>query len=217
MKKIVFIILSAFIIFLGGCSNNTLSLKTENEQLKSKVFQLEKELNDKNNKITEFQNNEINTLNINYIENKSSKSFVEKKCNLLALPVNNSVKLNDVSYNTVVTVLDTANVNNVTWLYVAIPIYDSPTNYKGWIKESDTVLYTKDKIAKVQSEVMVKKGTNIYETETFEDIKSVKPYMADGSEHGRIQEKKDGYMKVQCAGGRTIWVNETSVVYPEVD
>jgi hypothetical protein len=46
----------------------------------------------------------------------------------------------------------------VIWLYISIPVYDAPMNYKGWIKESDTVLYTKDKINSVQGDVKVKKG-----------------------------------------------------------
>lgn len=216
MKR-AYIILLVFIMFLGGCSNNTQLLKNDSEQLKSKVSQLEKELVEKNNKITELQKDEISNLNINYIENSSSKGFVEKKCGLLALPVDNSFKLNDVLENTVVTILDTVNVNSATWLYVAMPVYNSPTNYKGWIKESDTVPYAKDKINKVQSELKVKKGADVYEAETLEAVKSVKPYKADGSEHGRMQEKKDGFINIQCAGGKTIWINEASVIYPELN
>lgn len=217
MKKIVSILLLVFIMFLGGCSNNSQSIKNESEQLKSKVSELEKELIEKNTKITELQKNEINNLNINYINNNISKGFVEKKCSLLALPVDNSVKINTILGNTVVKVLDTANVNNVTWLYVAIPVCDSPTNYKGWIKESDTVPYTKEKINKVQSEVKVKLGADVYEAENFDGIKSVKSYKADDSQLGRIQEKKDGFIKIECAGGKTIWINEASVFYPELN
>ena len=217
MKKFVFIILITFIALLAGCSNDSQSIKSENEQLKNQISKLEKDLDNKNSKIIELQNKELDNLTINYIENASGKRLIEKQCELFGLPADNAIKINSILENTVVTILDTANVNNVIWLYVAIPVYDSPSNYKGWIKEVDTVLYTKDKINKVQSDIKVIKGEAVYDTNKFEDIKSVNPYNAESAEHGRIQEKKDGYIKLECAGGNTIWVKVTSVIYPEVD
>lgn len=219
MKKNIFIIFIVFGLLLSGCSNENQSIKSENEQLILKISQLEKELSDKNSKIIELenaQNNVIDNITVNYIENKSSKMFVEKKCDLLALPIENTIKLNPIDENTVVYVLDTAEVNNVIWLYVSIPVYDTPSNYKGWIKEADSVVYTKEIMNKVQSDVKVIEGEDVYETSNFEDIKTVIPYKAN-KEHGRILEKKDGYVNISCSGGKTIWVKDTSIIYPDVD
>lgn len=215
MKKIILIILFTFIMLLCGCSNDSEAVKSENEQLKSKILQLEKDLNDKNAKIIELQNKKTKSLTINYIENTSRKRFVEKQCEILALPTEDTFELNHIEDNTVVTVIDTVSVNNIIWHYVLIPVYDSPCNSKGWLKESDTAPYTKDKVNKVQSDVKVKKDADVYETEDYENIRSAKPYKAKGIERGRILDKKNGYIKLGCPGGLGIWVIESSIIYPE--
>ena len=218
MKKITYIILIIFVVLTSGCSNsNQAAVKFENEQLKNKITHIEKDLNDKNSKITELQNKDLSNLTINYIQNENSRRFVEKQCGLNGLPINNSIKLNTIKENTVVTILDTANVNNVIWIYVVIPVYDSPSNMKGWIKEAETVLYTKSKVKSVQSEVLVKNGEAVYEIFDFENRKSNTPYKANDVVRGRIEEKRDGYVRLSCPGGNTIWVKENSIIYPEVD
>jgi hypothetical protein len=176
------------------------------------IIQPTKTINNQEN----LQSNSDSNLTINYIENKYQKVFVENKIDLIALPLDDSIILNTIYENTVVNVIDTAEVNNVIWLYVSIHVYDTPSNYKGWIKESDTVLYTKDKISKVQSHVTVKDGEDIFETYNFEDISITEPYKSN-NDGGRIEEKKDGFVRIQSAGGKTIWVKEVSIIYPEVD
>jgi outer membrane murein-binding lipoprotein Lpp len=217
MKKIIAIFLILLVVLISGCSNPTQTINNENIQLKSRVAQLENDLNDKNNQITELQNINFDPLTINYIENLTTKRFVEKQCDLLGLPIINSVKLNKIYENTVVTILDTVDVVNNIWFYVEIPVYDSPSNMKGWIKESDTVLYTKDKINSVQSDVRIKEGVAVYEVFEFSMIKTTKPYKAEDYLRGRIEEKRDGYARLGCPGGNTIWVKEDSIIYPEVN
>lgn len=214
MKKTIAIFIVLSVIFISGCSDQTQTINNEIIQLKSRVEQLEKDLDDKNKQITELQNKDLDSLTINYIENSTAKRFVEKQCDLLGLPSINSIKLNQINENTVVTILDTANVANNIWFYVEIPVYDSPSNMKGWIKESDTVLYTQDKIASIQSEVKVKEGEAVYEVVDFSNIKSTTPYKAKDYLRGRIEEKRDGYVRLECPGGNTIWVKEASIIYP---
>ena len=215
MKKILSALFLTSILLLSGCINDSNALKKENVLLKNKIVQLNKDIDDRNNKIKDLQSRCINDLTINYYTNTDKKRFVEKQINLLALPVNNSLFINIIQDNTVVSVLDTASVDNEMWYYVLIPVYDSPVNYKGWIKKSDTVPYTKDKISKVQSDVTVKAGENIYETEDYSSIKSVTPQKSNG-DRGRIIERQGGYLKLMCPGGRDIWIKESSVIYPEV-
>ena len=217
MKRLISIMLTVLIVMLVGCSSDNKVVKNQNEQLKSRISQLEKDLNVKNSKLIELQNKELKNLTINYVQNTNNKRFVEKQRDLFSLPSDNTIKLNSIEKNTVVTVLDTANVNNIIWLYISIPVYNSPSNYKGWIKESDSLPYTKDKISKVQSDVKIRKGEDIYEVDEFADIKSAKPHKAQDGEHGRIGEKKDRYISLQCSGGKTIWVKEDSVIYPEIE
>jgi outer membrane murein-binding lipoprotein Lpp len=217
MKKTIAIFLILLSTLISGCSNSNQIINNENIQLKSRVAQLEKDLDDKNNQIAELQNKDFYPLTINYIGNSTTKRFVEKQCDLLGLPVINSVKLNLIYENTVVAILDTANVANDIWFYVEIPVNDSPSNLKGWIKESDTVLYTQDKIKSIQSEVKVKQGEAVYEVSDFSNIKSTTPYKAEDYKRGRIEEKRESYVRLECPGGNTIWVKEASIIYPEVN
>jgi hypothetical protein len=217
MKKVIYIISIILVMLISGCSDSTQVIKSENQQLKNKISQFEKDSSDKNSQRSELQNKAVPNLTINYIENTNSKRFVEKQCDLLGLPVDNSIRLNTINENTVVTILDTVNVNNIIWLYVQIPVYDSPSNMKGWIKQADTILYTTDEVKNVQSGVFVKKGEAVYQVYEFGDIKSATPYKTSDELRGRIEEKRDGYVRLNCSGGNTVWVKEASVIYPEVD
>lgn len=218
MKKILIVLLTVALLF-SGCSTTNQTLKNENSQLKNKVTQLQKELSiqkTENNKTIE-SDKQNQSISINYVENTDKKRFVENGCYLSGLPMNDSIKLNSINKNTVITVLDTAAVENVRWLYVSIPVYDTPANCKGWVKESDTAAYTKDKISSVQYGVEIKEGENEYETDNFEDIKATKPGRTSKGDRGYIIEKKEGYVKVGCPGGKTVWMLETSIIYPEAD
>jgi hypothetical protein len=82
VKEVTSIMLIAFIVLLGGCTNDSKAVKNENEQFKSRISQLEKDLNDKNSKLMELQNKEIKNITINYVENTNNKRFVEKQCYL---------------------------------------------------------------------------------------------------------------------------------------
>lgn len=217
MKKICIVLLTAALL-LSGCSNTSQALKSENGKLKSKVTQLQKELNsDKSENNKKAESNQYQSISINYVENKDKKRFIEKQFDLLGLPISDSIKLRSIEKNTVITVLDTASVENVRWLYVLIPVYDTPTNCKGWIKESDTAAYTEDKISSVQYGVEIKEGENEYETDNFEGIKNANPSKAIKGDRGYIIEKKEGYVKIGCPGGKIVWLLETSIIYPEVD
>lgn len=210
MKEKIIVFLFILTALFCGCSDKSRLIKQENEQLKIMIEELESELQNLK------PDSEIVSITINYMDNKSKKVFVETQIDLLGLPLDNSIKINTIYENTVVDVLDTAVVNNATWLYVSIPVLKSPSNYKGWIKESDTVLYTEDIMSKVRSVVTVTDNEDVYETFNFEDIDKVTPYKAN-KERGRIEEKKDGYARIDCTGGKTIWVKETSIIYPDVE
>jgi outer membrane murein-binding lipoprotein Lpp len=211
-KKFVFLAALFCIIMLSGCTDQNHTLKDENTKLKAQITQLQQDL-----KTAKNSNNTLQNININYMDYSFKKRFVEKESKILGLPYDESVVLNPIGPNTVVTVIDAATVENDVWLYVAIPVYDSPVNMKGWIRESESSEYTKDKVKSVQSDVTVKAGADVYEADDFSSINLVKPTKADSSDKGRIEEKKEGYVCISCPGGRTIWVSEKSVVYPAVE
>lgn len=238
MKKIVsmLFILSAVILF--GCTNTNISaedqimqlnqeikhldqeiqhFETKNQKVEREMKDLKAELYDKNKEITKLKEEKIETLSINYISSDAKKVFIEEQKNLLALPDDKSQIFNYIMSYSVIDVLDTAEVNNEIWLYVSIPVYDTPSNYKGWIRNSDTTAYTKDKISSVKSDVKVKAGSEITEAYDFADIKTVIPDITEYDESGRISDKRDGYVRLDCHGGRSIWVRAEDIIYPEPD
>lgn len=217
MIKTIVIFLILLVMLASGCTDPNQTVKNENEQLKIKISELEKTLIDKNTKIDDLQLIDSGHIGISYMQNTNSKSLVEKQCDILGLPIDNSIRLNHIEENTVITIIDTANVGDIIWYYVSIPVYDTPINTKGWIKESDTVLYTKDKVKSVQGNVSIKEGADVYEVFEFSKIKTTTPYKAEDYLRGRIEEKREGYARLNCPGGNTIWVKEASIIYPEVD
>lgn len=216
MKRL-FAFLLIFAVLFSGCTNENQVLKNENNELKSRIAEMEKSSESASTMLSVSTSDTPDNLTINYIENQDKKRFVEKKCDLLGLPEKEAIKLNVIGENTVVDVLDTASVNNIIWLYVSIPVYDSPSNYKGWIKQSDTVKYTKEKVKYVQGDIKIKTGEYEYETYDFNGIRTVKPYKAQEGERGRIDGKQDGYVRLLCPGGKVVWVEESSIIYPSVE
>ena len=214
---ILLFIFSAIIIIYSNESNNfkcgNQILEIENLRLKNKILQLEESISDL--KLTK-DDITTKTLPIYYVEVNDKVRFIEKENNILALPENGSSIMRPVDTNTLATVYQKALVNDESWLFVQIPTYDSPINNRGWIKESDTTAYTKDKIKLVQSDVEIKAGAEVYETFEFKDIKTTTPIKLIMKDSGRLLEKKEGYCRIFHAGGRDIWVKESSVIYPEV-
>jgi PBP1b-binding outer membrane lipoprotein LpoB len=221
INKLTSSIITIFIFSLitVGCSNESNNykkeneiLKVENQQLKDKVIQLDKNVSDYKSK--ELKQNQL--LIAYDAEIPDKVRFIEKENKLLALPQEDSITFNIIQKNTLAKVLDRALVNEEMWIYIEIPVYDTAANYKGWIKEKDTVAYTKEKVKLVQSDVTIKAGSEVYETYKFEDIKTVAPKKMTIDDRGRLEERKDGYCRIFQAGGRDIWVKESSVIYPEL-
>ena len=214
------ILLFIFSTLTVGCSNESNNLKSENEILKTENAQLKDKVYQLGKSISEIKLNQGNItlkpLMIDYVEVNDKVRFIEKENYILALPQSGSSIMRPVSTNTLATVYEKALVDQESWLFVRIPTYDAATNNRGWIRESDTTAYTKDKIKLVQSDVEIKAGSEVYKTFEFKDIKSTTPIKLKVKDSGRLQEKKDGYCRISLAGGRDMWVKESSVIYPEV-
>jgi hypothetical protein len=210
------LIFSSIIIGCSKQSNNYKSqiknLKIENQQLQDRISKLEKSVNDYKTK--ELKQND---LLIAQAEIPDKVRFIEKENKLLSLPQDNSKTFRIIQTNTLVKVIDRALVNEQIWIYIEIPVYDTRANFKGWIKENDTMKYTEDKVHLVQSDVAIIEGAEIYQTILFKDIKTTTPKKLKKEDGGRLQEKKDSYCRISQAGGINIWVKESSVVYPAIE
>lgn len=203
-----------------GCSNKSNNLKSENEILKTENAQLRDTVYQLGKNISEIklkqENITLKPLMIDYVEVNEKVRFIEKENYILALPQSGSSIMRPVGTNTLATVYEKAVVDTESWLFVRVPTYDTAANNRGWIRESDTTAYTKDKIKFVQSDVEIKAGSEVYRTFEYKDIKTTTPIKLRMKDSGRLEEKKDGYFRISQEGGRNMWVKESSVIYPEV-
>lgn len=153
-----------------------------------------------------------------YMQPDYKKRFIQKESRILLLPVDGSPEVqNIIRPNTVVDVNDKVQVDSGgVWLYVTIPVYDSPMNMKGWIKETDTTPYNKENQKLVQSDVNIKAGTPVYETYDFNKISSIETVKLIYDKRGRLVERENGYVLLSCPGGEVIIVKEQYIVYPEI-
>ncbi|KJR45410.1 hypothetical protein UF75_4197 [Desulfosporosinus sp. I2] len=189
-------------------------LEAENHTLKDRVASFENEMLRLKAEVASFEQR----LSLNNMDYPSSKRFVPKPSQIRALPLDDAIIFRPIEQNSVVTVFNAATSENLElWLYVSVPVYDSPTNMKGWIPEKDTVALTVDNVKLAQSDVTLGEGTKIYEVFEFEKISVTKPVQADNEQRGRIEEKKDGWVRLSCPGGLTIWVMEKDLKYPEIE
>lgn len=103
------------------------------------------------------------------------------------------------------------------WLYVSVPVYDTPINFKGWIPESETVKLTKDNVKLVQGDVFLKEGTPIYEVNQFNEIKSATSTNLTHDVRGRIEKRQESFDYHDSPGGWSFWVEEKYLIFPKVD
>ncbi len=120
--------------------------------------------------------------------------------------------------NTVIEVLDAAECQDQgLWLYVSIPAYDTPINFKGWITESETIKLTKDNIRQVQQDLYLKEGTPIYEVSEFSKISLAASTKITHDLRGRILKREGSFVYLMSPGGRDFWVEEKYLIYPKID
>lgn len=221
VKTLFVIILMVIFMFCGCVSKEVQLLKAENEQLKENIKRIEEEKKSLQMEISVLSSElNKNIPSVTYCTYKDKQRFVQKELDILLYPQKGAPPLNTILPNTVVQVLDSGipeTEERELWLYVIIPTYDCPINNRGWIRESDTVPITKENQKLIQSNVWVKKGTEIYEVFEFDKISTTTPTKLAYDASGRLEEKRDGYARISCAGGWDFWVEEKYVIYPSVE
>jgi outer membrane murein-binding lipoprotein Lpp len=200
----IFILIFLFAILVAGCSNNTdlsgkiEALQTENTALKSGAEQLD-------------------SLSMAYQTYADKQRLVPKESRIYALPIQGFKILRPIEANTVVQVFDAASCQDQQlWLYVAVPVYDTPVNMKGWIPEAETVKLTKDNVGLVQGDVFLKAGTPIYEVERFAEIRQAAPVKITGDTRGRIEKRQESFAYLRSPGGWNFWVEAKYLIFPPV-
>lgn len=222
-KSKIFFVFLLISIFVAGCSANNTDLATENTTLKEQIKELESDNGQLKGQVIqlrkELEENKYDLPVITYSTYEYKKRYVPMDIKVLWFPLSNAPEVTMIPGNSVITVIDAGlseKEGQELWLYVEAPVYDSPMNYKGWIRESDTVELTKENQMNVQSDVKVKKGTPFYETYSFDSIATTKAQNLPYDAVGRITGKKDGMVRLNCPGGWDFWVSEKNIEYPPV-
>lgn len=212
------ILATASTLAVGYSYNKFNALENEINKKDQRIKEMELLVEEKNREVKQLtQNKGDEYISMTYIENNEKRRFVEKAAHILALPRLEAAPLRGVEENAVVEINDMVLTGKgEMWLYVTIPVYDGPTNMKGWLKESDTVPYTKEKQKLVRSDIVIKEGTPVFQGFEFNANIHTALAKVNGDKRGRIGNRKEGYVRLDCPGGETIWVEEKYLIYPKV-
>jgi len=214
---------------LADSQTQIVQLKTDVTTQTKKLTEYTNQLSDSQSKLVSCQNeavdlksrlDSLNAVSVTYVSYDKKYRFVGKSAEVLWLPCAGSPKVAaTILPNSVVEVLfactpETGTAQE-TWLYVLFPIYDSPMDNRGWIREADTQPYTAETQKLVQGDVFVKKGAEIIEGDSanLTDQKS----KLDMDVRGRIEGREQDLVRVAAAGGMSFWVNIKYVAYPKIE
>ena len=232
---LVVLLLLSFMLLIAGCArqnDNTIktenpvvsktvskeSLKNENEELRQKIQTLEQEIEDLSQEnIFDKENSKV--LSIYFLPYTVETKLVPEETKLHIYPQKEAVHLRTIPKNTVVTVVNAGYTDgNGNWLYVYAPmLIDSMQDFYGWIPEGAVVAYTEENQKLAERIITVKKGTKVYDVTKYEfkDIPKATPMELNSDTNGEIVERKEGYVRLECLGLFSCWVEEKDLVYPE--
>ncbi|OEH84301.1 hypothetical protein BHU72_10835 [Desulfuribacillus stibiiarsenatis] len=208
---------------ISGCSLNPLS-HSKNEQVA--IQELENEILLKNAEIDVLkrdlhkleEQDKSKQIVIDYVEYLEKRRLVIDAVPLWGIPREESVYLNEVLSYSAVDVQSAAIVDGQdVWLFVRIPVYDSPMNYMGWIRESQTVKITEENVKQTLGDIYLKEGITIYEVPDADDISRNKASQVPFDLRGRIEQQEGEYTRIATSGGWRFWVKTELVEYPTID
>lgn len=142
--------------------------------------------------------------------------LVEKEQYTYVSPNEKIRAVSNISPGMLVKVKNAVKVGRKTWLEVAIPVYDTPSDMTGWIQENQTKEYTEKSKSKVLGDVYIDAGTSYYESIDL-DKQDRELKELDYDLRGYIEERRDGYVKIFTPGALEIWVEEKDIRYPPVE
>lgn len=220
MKKLIgiFIIL-IFIIGMGWFLKITISLNQENKKLNYKINDLQKT-------IVSFQTDNVKLreklkpIILTYMGYDHKYRFLENEIKMYQVPGKIYSQIGKLPSNTVVKVYDAVRINDKEiWLYITIPepLQSETINIKGWIKETETSILTKNNEKKIVNGVIIKSGTPVYNMIDFEDIITSKPEPVKEDITGSIIDKRNDYIMISKGAGWIFWVDSKFISYPPIE
>lgn len=199
--------------------NKHLALIKKNELLNKKYEEVSEA--NRNLKAKLIEEEKINiSFSYSGLPKNEEVRIVPKETDLLVSPYNGAWKLNKIWKNTLITVHDKVSVSsdiekNSMWYFVSIPVYDTPMNYKGWIRVEDTIDYNEETKMILQGDVNIPKGSKIIKSFDLPNKEDEIKYQTTEYEmRGRIEDRKNGFVLIACPGGLSYWVKEEDIEYP---
>ena len=192
LKFNLLIIIAIISAVSSGCYSNYSNIENSQSSISSNV-------------VTTSSNNV--PLSVTYTAYKEHYRFVSKKSPLLWMPDGSSPKVCDLSNSLVEVLFAGYTTEDNVWLFVSFKTYDTPTNNRGWIRESNTEKYTKQN-KKLVKDIIVPKGTL--------GVDKNKNNVPTIDEPGMIEKREDGKVLIMFAGGNEVWYYEKDIKYPPI-
>jgi hypothetical protein len=211
-------ILAGFLILIIAAAFPICRLQYANQQLSGQVLAMQKTV-DELRQVTATTSFEADCRNLNvlYVSFEDKYKIVMDNVDLQWLPLASSPVVGPIRQYTIVSINDAVSVDNHLWLNVTVPVYDSPMNMKGWILESKTAAVTDENRKLITNGLIVKAGAMVYETEKFLDITKATPTPLPCDQVASVEERQQGYLKLNIPGGNMIWLKESDVTFPDLE
>jgi len=180
------------------------SLEEENRRLANEKARLEEE---------------VESLKVKYMPLYSSAAdatvrFVREDTALRFLPGQQEMEIRKIPAGTLVQVIQkTVNMEtNETWLYVEVPVFDTPQDNRGYIPVEPTVYFTPDLERRVISPVTVPAGSTLYSAEPGQEGRELETPAQD--QKVIIEGRRQGLVLCTAAGGTTFLTAPENILYP---
>ena len=148
------------------------------------------------------------TLSVTYTGYEESYRFVSKSAPVLWMPDDSSPKVCDLNDTLVEVIFAGYTTYDTTWLFVVFRTYDTPTNNRGWIRESNTEKYTKEN-QKFVKDIIIPKGTL--------GVDKNENYVESYDQFGFIEKQEEDKVLIMFAGGKEVWYYKKDIKYPPLD
>lgn len=221
--KVVILFLIVSLTISGCASSENDILKQDNENLQNRILSLTKEKNSleaRLNDIEEKLNEKQWIPSVTYCDYDFENRLVLSQLDVHLYPGKKAPVIGNIHSNTLIRVIDSGLLENEdrdVWLYIEFPVYDTPMNNRGWVKEKDTSELTEENREQVRRNIVVRKGTSIFETFSYSDIINTEQTKLTYDVSGRFEEEVEGYVHVFCAGGLDFWVEKKFIEFPKIE
>ncbi len=148
------------------------------------------------------------TLSVTYMGYEEQYRFISKSAPLLWMPDDTSPKVCDLNDTLVEVVFAGYTTYDTTWLFVVFRTYDTPTNNRGWIRESNTEKYTKEN-QKLVKDIIIPKGTL--------GVDKNENHVESYDQFGFIEKQEEDKVLIMFAGGKEAWYYKKDIKYPPLE